>query len=116
MCIKSGCELLGAMDLHLVLHQNIMFTQYQFRAMSFILTWQYLIRLIPNQLSPLFNPPTNTLLFPVEPFNEASTLSLSTLAVPQILYSTELILASGLDQEGGTVVQGRLRQLSVLYL
>ena len=57
-----------------------------------------------------------TLLSPVEPFNEASTLSLSTLAVPQILYSTEPVLASGLDQEGGTVVQGRLRQLSILYL
>ena len=43
-------------------------------------------------------------------------LSLSALAVPQILYSTEPVLASGLDQEGGTVVLGILRQLSVLHL
>ena len=57
-----------------------------------------------------------SLLSPVEPFNEASTLSLSTLAVQQILYSTEPVLASGLDREGGTVVQGRLWQLSILYL
>ena len=57
-----------------------------------------------------------TLLSPVQPFNEASTLSLSALAVPQILYRTEPVLASGLDREGGTVVQGRLRQLSILYL
>ena len=56
------------------------------------------------------------LLLPVEPFNETTTLSLSTLAVPQILYSTEPVLASGLDREGGTVGQGRLRQLSILYL
>ena len=48
------------------------------------------------------------LLSSVEPFNEASTLS---LAVPQILNSTEPVLASGLDREGGTVVQVRLRQL-----
>ena len=53
---------------------------------------------------------------PVEPFNEASTLSLSTLAVPQILYSTEPGLTSDLDRESGTVVQGGLRQLSILYL
>ena len=44
------------------------------------------------------------LLSPVEPFNEASLLSLFTLAIPQILYSTEPFLASGLDQEDGTVV------------
>ena len=56
-----------------------------------------------------FHPP---LLSPVEPFNEASTLSLSALAIPQILYST----ASGLDREGWTVVLGRLRQLSILHL
>ena len=42
-------------------------------------------------------------------------LSLSALAVSQILYSTEPVLASGLGQEGGTVVQGRLWQLSILY-
>ena len=58
----------------------------------------------------------SSLLYPVEPFNEVSTLSLSTLAVPQILYSTEPVLASGLDWEGGTDVQGRLWQLSILYL
>ena len=57
-----------------------------------------------------------SLLSSVKPFNEASTLSLSTLAVPQILYSTESVLASGFDREGGTVVQGRLWQLSILYL
>jgi hypothetical protein len=60
--------------------------------------------------------PRYPLLYPVEPFNEASTLSLSTLAVPQILYSTEPVLASGLDREGGTDVQGRPRQLSIPYL
>ena len=57
-----------------------------------------------------------TLLSLVEPFNEVSTLSPSALAIPQILYSTEPVLASGLDQEGGTVVLGRLRQLSILHL
>ena len=56
------------------------------------------------------------LLSPVETFNEAWTLSISALAVPQILYSTEPILASGLDREGGPVVLGRLRQLSILKL
>ena len=58
----------------------------------------------------------HTLLSPVEPFNEASTLSLSALANPQILYIREPFLASGLDWEGGTVVLGRLRQLSILNL
>ena len=43
-------------------------------------------------------------------------LSLSALANPQIVYSTELVLASGLEQEGGTVVLGRLRQLSIMHL
>ena len=43
-------------------------------------------------------------------------LSLSALAIPQILYSTEPFLASGLDQEGGTVVLGGLWQLSILHL
>ena len=52
----------------------------------------------------------------MEPFNEASTLSLSALAVLQILYSTELVLASGLAREVATVVHGRLWQLSILYL
>ena len=42
----------------------------------------------------------NTLLSPVQPLNEASMLSLSTLAVPQILYSTEPVLASGFDRLG----------------
>ena len=42
-------------------------------------------------------------------------LSLSALAIPQILYSTEPVLASGLDQEGGTDVLGRLWQLSIMY-
>ena len=51
-----------------------------------------------------------TLLSRVVPFNEASTLSLSTLAVPQILYSTEPVLASGLDQEGGTAVNSVFRE------
>ena len=41
---------------------------------------------------------------PVEPFNEASMLSLSALAVPPILYSTKPDLDSSLDEEGGTVV------------
>ena len=55
------------------------------------------------------------LLSPVEPFNEASTLALtlSALAVPQILYNTEPVLASGLDQEGGTVVQSTAAANSV---
>ena len=56
------------------------------------------------------------LLSLVYPVNEASTLSLTALAVPQILYSKEPILASGLDQEGGTVVLGRLLQRSILHL
>ena len=43
-------------------------------------------------------------------------LSLSALAIPQILYSSELVLASGLEQEGETVVLGRLRQLSIMNL
>ena len=58
-------------------------------------------------------PESKSLLSPVEPYNEASTLSLSALAIPQILYSREPVLASGLDQEGGTVVLGRLRQPSI---
>ena len=57
-----------------------------------------------------------SLLSPVEPFNEESTLSLSALDIPQILYSIEPVLDSGLDQEGGTVVLGRLWQLSILPL
>ena len=56
-----------------------------------------------------------SLLSPVEPFNAASTLFLYTLAVPQILCSTEQVLASGLDWEGGRVFQGKLLQLSILY-
>ena len=42
--------------------------------------------------------------------------SLYALAIPQILYNTEPVLASGLDRKGGTVVLGRLRQLSILHL
>ena len=56
-----------------------------------------------------------TILSPAEPFNEVSLLSLSAIAIPQILYSTEPVSASGLDQEGGTVVLGSLRQLSILH-
>ena len=40
----------GAMDFTLVGHQNIMVTQYQPRAMSFILTWQNFITLISHCL------------------------------------------------------------------
>ena len=57
-----------------------------------------------------------SLLFPVEPFNEMSTLSLSALAIPQILYSTVPVLAFGLDQKDGTVVPGGLRQVLILHL
>ena len=57
-----------------------------------------------------------SLISSVEPFNEASTIFLSALAIPQILYSTEPVLASGLDQEGGTLVLGRLGKLSILHL
>ena len=54
-----------------------------------------------------------SLLFPVESFNEASTLSLSALAIPQILYSTVRVLAFGQDQKYGTDVLGRLRHYGI---